>query len=257
MAWLPAAINAGSAIAGLLFGGKETHTHEVHHHPPDPALRAALENMEAKNKQLEKEYAAIVEQMQDMEIDSYEDLEKHDKKAAEALVNLAKDTKGVPMQGRNFGFFGITSTGKSTMINTLVGKDVAETVEGETTVCIQRYDGPGLTVHEIQGRNDDVSYFSAIYVSFWKSLTGRIVLINATVKEMTKVLTLLDAISLTYDLVVNKFDVVPKEEREKLKVKIRAEAQKLKGVQHIWFVSSTNPQMFKEDWMQMVDHLTN
>ncbi len=93
---------------------------------------------------------------------------------------------------------------------------------------------------------------------FFLIISGRVVLIQATAKEMTKVLRLLDAINLKYDIVVNKFDLVKIENREKFKQKIRDEVKdlQLKGVQHIWFVSVTNPSQF-EDWMQMVDYLTN
>jgi len=39
------------------------------------------------------------------------------KKRAEALVKLDLQSEPVDMKGKNFGFFGITSTGKSTIIN--------------------------------------------------------------------------------------------------------------------------------------------
>jgi ribosome biogenesis GTPase A len=47
------------------------------------------------------------------------------------------------MDGRNFGFFGIISTGKSTIINKLIGRDVAEVGADETTMKIQPYEGQG------------------------------------------------------------------------------------------------------------------
>jgi small GTP-binding protein len=163
----------------------------------------------------------------------------------------------MPMDGRNFGFFGLTSTGKSTIINKLLGKEVAEVGAGETTTRIQPYEGQGYRLFDIPGRNDDMSYFSMEYISFWKGLTARLVVITVTVKEMTKVFRLLDAIDLKYDIIVNKFDTVPLEERDKFKAKIQDEVSKsgLKGVNHIWYVSAENLKQFP-DWLNMVDYLT-
>jgi GTP-binding protein EngB required for normal cell division len=161
------------------------------------------------------------------------------------------------MDGRNFGFFGLTSTGKSTIINKLIGKDVAAVGAGETTTQIQPYEGQGYRLYDIPGRNDDMTYFSMEYISFWKGLTARLVVITATIKEMTKVFRLLDAINLKYDIIVNKFDTVPLEERDKFKAKIQDEVMKcdLKGVNNIWFLSAENLKQFS-DWINMVDYLT-
>ena len=111
--------------------------------------------------------------------------------------------------------------------------------------------------YDIPGRNDDMSYFSISYIAFWKGLTARLVIITATVKEMTKVFRRLDAIDLKYDIVINKFDMVPLEERQTFKEKIKSEviSSNLKGVEHIWFVSAENPKQFS-DWINMVDYLT-
>jgi len=134
---------------------------------------------------------------------------------------------------------------------------VAEVGAGETTTKVAPYEGTNYTLHDIPGRNDQMSYFSMEYISFWKGLTGRLVVITATLKEMTKVLSLLDAINLPYDIVVNKFDNVPSDEREKFKENIRKEVQTLglKGVKEIWFVSAKNLDQF-DDWLKMVDYLT-
>jgi predicted GTPase len=91
------------------------------------------------------------------------------------------------LEGHTFAFFGVTSTGKSSMINRLLGKDVAATGVGETTKEIIAYEGFSYTLYDIPGRNDDVSYFSMHMVSFWKGLTRRLVLVHYTVKQRTKV----------------------------------------------------------------------
>jgi GTP-binding protein EngB required for normal cell division len=144
------------------------------------------------------------------------------------------------------------------MINKLIGYDLAETGAGETTTEIQPYDGPGYRLFDIPGRNDDISYFSMEYIAFWKGLTGRLILITATIKEMTKVFRLLDAINLRYDIVVNKFDSVPVEERQTFKEKLNQQIREcnLQGVDHVWYVSALNPQQFPH-WLVMVDSLTS
>lgn len=223
----------------------------------DPKLIEQLAEFQRQNAQLLAQFQELSKRIADQEIESFEDLQKFDKKAADALINLAVRTEALPLDGRNFGFFGLTSTGKSTIINTLIGQKLADVGAGETTMKIQPYVGNGYRLFDIPGRNDEMSYFSMEYISFWKALTARLVVITATVKEMTKVLRLLDAIGLSYDIVVNKFDMVPFEERDKFKAKIQDEVTTngLKGVKRVWFVSAENPKQFP-DWVDMVDYLT-
>ena len=75
---------------------------------------------------------------------------------------------------------------------------------------------------------------------------------------MTKVFRLLDALNLRYDIVVNKFDTVPFEERQAFKQKIDQEIRQcnLQGVDHVWYLSALNPQQFPH-WLVMVDSLTS
>lgn len=199
----------------------------------------------------------LSEEIEKQRINCYEDLQRVNQDAAESLIKLASKTEPYQLGGRAFGFFGLTSTGKSTMINKLIGFDVAETGAGETTTKIESYDGEGYRLFDIPGRNDDLSYFSMEYIAFWKGLSGRLVLITATIKEMTKVFRLLDAINLRYDIVVNKFDLVPIEERKEFKEKVNKQIRecKLEGVDHVWYVSAHNPQQFPH-WLVMVDSLT-
>jgi small GTP-binding protein len=234
-------------------------THEVvREYVQDPELVAQLNEFQKQNAALLAKYEELVKRMEDQQIETFEDLQKFDQKGAEALVRLATETAPLQMQGRNFGFFGLTSTGKSTIINKLVGKSVAEVGAGETTTKIQPYEGLGYRLYDIPGRNDDISYFSMEYVAFWKALTARVVVVTTTVKEMTKVFRLLDAINLQYDIVVNKFDLVKLEERETVKTQVRQQIVdcKLQGVNRVWFVSAENPRQFP-DWIAMVDYLTN
>lgn len=57
--------------------------------------------------------------------------------------------------------------------------------------------------------------FSIEYISFGKGLTARFVVIIVTIKEVTKIFYIFDAIQLKYSIITNKFDTVPLEEPEK------------------------------------------
>jgi GTP-binding protein EngB required for normal cell division len=243
-----------SCLKIFCIGGGGTRTEYVQ----DPALIAQLERFRQDNARLAEQFAELNKRMEEQQISSFEDLAKYDEKAAKTLIKLATATPPAEMSGRNFAFFGMTSTGKSTMINKLLGKNIAATGVGETTREHTAYQGVGYTLYDIPGRNDDVSYFSLEYVGFWKGLTRRLVLVRNTIKEMTKVFHLLDAIGLRYDIIVNKFDSVDFEERETFKQQIHDEIKdcKLQGVDNVWFLSSRNPQQFP-DWVQMVHCLTD
>jgi GTP-binding protein EngB required for normal cell division len=236
------------------YSGSKTRTVTV----TDPNLIREIERYREENAQLMNKFNELSEQIEKQRISSFEDLQQVNQHAAESLVKLASNTEPYQLGGRAFGFFGLTSTGKSTMINKLLGFDLAETGAGETTKEIQPYDGKGYRLFDIPGRNDDMSYFSMEYIAFWKGLTGRLVLITATIKEMTKVFRLLDAINLRYDIVVNKFDSVPLEERQEFKQKIHQEIREceLQGVDHVWYVSALYPKQFPH-WLVMVDSLTS
>ncbi|CAF1586607.1 unnamed protein product [Rotaria magnacalcarata] len=241
---------------GLLLLG---HSHEViREYVQDPAAMKLLQEFQLQNVHLLQEFEKLRQDIEDQKIESFEDLQQYDQKGAEALVKLATQTTPLQMQGRNIGFFGLTSTGKSTMINKLLDREVAKTGAGETTTKIEPYDGKGYRLYDIPGRNDDTTYFSMEYVAFWKGLTARVVLLSTSMKEMTKVFRLLDAINLKYDIVVNKFDLIKQDERENFKAQIKQEIIQcgLKGVNNVWFVSSQNPRQFP-DWMTMVDYLTS
>ena len=230
----------------------------VREYVQDPSLVQQLQEFQRQNIYLAQEYDKLRQTIAAREIHSFEDLQRHDQRGVEALIHLASQTSALQLgNGRSFGFFGITSTGKSTMINKLIGSDLAKTGAGETTTQITPYDGSDYRLYDIPGRNDDITYFSMEYVAFWKALTARVVLITTTVKEMTKVFRLLDAINLRYNIVVNKFDLVPYNERDTFKQQVQNQIREcgLRGVEHVWYISAHNPRQFP-DWIAMVDSLT-
>ncbi|CAF3700843.1 unnamed protein product [Rotaria sp. Silwood1] len=224
----------------------------------EAALRAEVAQYRQRHAELLGRYEKLNEEMKRKKIDSFESLAKYDKEAMKVFIELARLTEPIPLDGINIGLFGLTSTGKSTMLNALLGQKVADTGVGETTTKIIPYNGTKFTLWDIPGRNDEVSYFSMEYISFFKGLSRRLILIQATVKENSSMMKLLDEIGLDYDIVFNKFDKVEPEEQEEVKNQIKFEIQNidLKQVKHVYFVSAKHPKMF-DDWTVMMNHLDN
>lgn len=221
-------------------------------------LREEMRQQREQHTELLKSFNLLLEQLKDKKIESFDQLAKYDKDGKAAFIRLAEETEPLSMKGKNIGLFGITSTGKSTMVNSLLGKAVAEVGVGETTTEIQRYAGINYVLWDFPGNNDEVNYLSMEYIAIFKGLTKRIILIQATVKENSSIMRILDELQLQYDIVFNKFDKVIKEERESIKRKIHNEIKDLglKKVGRVFFVSSTNIKMFS-DWLDMVHHLTD
>jgi GTP-binding protein EngB required for normal cell division len=282
MSWLPVAVGVASAVLRLgvfskskcttflslspdcqvsFYSPEKTGT--VTQYVTDPTLQKALDNALAENARLNAAYKEQIDnllaELKAKKLDTWDKMKSNGKNVFDALVFLAIKTIPMKLHGNNVGFFGKTSTGKSTMINKLLNCEVAETGYGEITKEIHSYEGNNYCLHDMPGKNDNVSYLSMEYVSFWKGLTSVVVLIQYTIKEMTSVIELLEAIEVPYDIVVNKFDQVPENEREKFKQQIQMEVitAKLKFVNSkIYFVSAKNPQEFP-DWIQMVNYLTS
>jgi small GTP-binding protein len=176
----------------------------------------------------------------------------------DSLIELARKTTPLAMQGNNIALFGLTSTGKSTMINSLLGKKVAAIGAGETTMEIKAYPGTNFILWDTPGRNDKMTYKNKEYIAFWKGLTRRVILVKCTVKENSTTMQVMDAIGLDYDIVVNKFDNVDEAERSSFCQQIHREITTigLKRVKNVFFLSAKYPQQFP-DWLTMVDNLTN
>ena len=222
------------------------------------ALEAQVNEYRQEHNEILERYEKLAAEMKRKKIESFEELAEHDKESMKVFIELARLTPPMPLQGNNIGLFGSTSTGKSTMLNAILGQRLAETGVGETTTEIKAYPGNGFTLWDVPGRNDEVSYLSMEYISFFKGLTRRLILITATVKENSSMMKLLDELDLGYDIVFNKFDKVDPEEQPQVEKQIQIEITQvnLRKVDNLFFVSAKNPKMF-QDWQRMIDHLTN
>jgi GTP-binding protein EngB required for normal cell division len=171
---------------------------------------------------LHEENSAVSKRLEELTKELQKKLEENDKEAKKALIELAQSTREVKMAGINIALFGLTSTGKSTMLNSLLGKKF-----GETTTEITPYAEESFTLWDIPGRNDELSYFSMEYISFFKGLSRRIILIQAIIKENSSMMKLLDELQLSYDIVFNKFDKAEEEEQPGVRRQIQSEVQQM------------------------------
>ncbi|CAF4094642.1 unnamed protein product [Adineta steineri] len=221
------------------------------------ALHKQMEEYQEAHQTQMMEMTQLLEELKGRNLTSFEAIAENDEQAKEAIIKLAQQAKPLGLEGNHVALFGTTSCGKSTMLNVLYGKKVAETGFGETTREIKSYQANDFVLWDIPGKNDEVSYMSMQYISFFKGLTRRIILVTNTLKESSSMMKLLDAIGLDYDIVVNKMDQCKKEEEAKFREAIETEKQTLglQGVRSIFYISAENPTQFP-DWLKMVDYLT-
>ncbi|CAF1645145.1 unnamed protein product, partial [Adineta ricciae] len=112
------------------------------------------------NAELLAGFERLNEEMKAKKITSFEVLAEQDKRAAKLFLELARLTEPMPLDNINIGIFGLTSTGKSTLLNSLLGKKVAETGPNETTTKITSYPGTSYTLWDVPGRNDETVYIN-------------------------------------------------------------------------------------------------
>ncbi|CAF2808446.1 unnamed protein product [Rotaria sp. Silwood2] len=212
-----------SPLHEQLFQSTTTHRSISQEHQEtdeNAALRAQIRNYREQNVELIQSFQNLNEELKRKKIDSFEVLTEQDKEMKKIFIELARLTQPMPMEGCNIGLFGLTSTGKSTMLNAIIGQKLAETGVGETTRNIVSYQSPNFTLWDVPGRNDEMTYMTMEYISFFKGLSKRLILIEATVKENSSMMKLFDELELRYAIVFNKFDKVDDDEQQQIQQQI-------------------------------------
>jgi len=205
-----------------------------------------------------KMFEQLRKKVEDKKIETFDDLQAQDKVLAKRLVELSQATPAHKLDGLNIGLFGITSSGKSTIINKCIGQNVAETGVGETTIAFKAYPGATGFFWDCPGRNDSVSYLRMEFIAFYKAMSRRLIIILATIREMSTICKLLDSLQLSYDIVVNKIDLIQSdEELRQFRRKIQTEVaeEQLKGVSKIYFISARYPDK-SNDWNRLIANIT-
>ena len=85
-------------------------------------LQKQLEHYQREHEEQMKQMTKLLAELKEKKLDSFEAIEANDKKAKQALIQLAQQAKPIKMEGNNIALFGLTSTGKSTMLNSLLGE---------------------------------------------------------------------------------------------------------------------------------------
>ena len=155
---------------------------------------------------------------------------------------MATVTPSGLLAGPSIGLIGRSGVGKSTLINMLLGRNVAKVGVGEITKQIQSYKAKDFYIYDTPGFDDISTGFTKENISFWKGLNMRIVVINTSVTELAQMLRLFDDIGLSYDIVVNKLDLLKSKSQHSFKIYIRDQIRihRLKCLGNIWFVNALN-----------------
>ncbi|CAF1478363.1 unnamed protein product, partial [Rotaria sordida] len=152
MAWAPFVPLAGYAIAELLNIARQNSNP---YQRENQLLREDLRVYYDRQAEMMWSFIDILSQVRLKHIKSFDDLAQRDTEAKKALVDLARRATPIEMNGNNIGIFGLTSTGKSTLLNSLLGEKKAETGAGETTTQITPYPSTQFTLWDVPGRNDE------------------------------------------------------------------------------------------------------
>ena len=176
---------------------------------------------------------------------------------AEKLA-IVQHIPAIEITGRSIGLFGLISSGKSTLVNSLLGRTVAEVGIGDTTMAVTQYQGIGYTLWDAPGYSDEYDYTANDErVAIIKALSLRIVVVTATINSIIKFLTLLQQLSLPTVIVVNKCDLATAADLQQFKAKIAAEVAAHGLSCDVYFISADKPASFTEDWDRLVMRITS
>jgi predicted GTPase len=193
--------------------------------------------------------------------DVFNDENENDSISDANKFRRARQIERLQLRGITIALLGPSSSGKSTLAKVFVPGDFEEfgrIFPEYSTDNIRQYQNNRYSVLDCSGRNDQITYFEMKYIRLWKSVTRRLVLIIHTVKEMKNVLELFDELNLKCVLIVNKFDLLRSNERDRFKQQIYDEIYNygFTCIDSVCFISAENPRQFQDDWMEMVSYLT-
>jgi GTP-binding protein EngB required for normal cell division len=222
-------------------------------------FKSTMDKLEEEKKTLDLKINELTEKY---EIKSLDQLEGRDKKLFDDLVELFRRVPAAPLDKFNFlvgsrhiGFFGNTSVGKSTLINSCLtlGDVKCATGRGETTKEACPHQSPSqLSVYwDLPGSNDELSYLkSTLNMSLLKRLDVVFVTVAYTIKEMSDIIKLLERLNIKYHIIVNKFDEVEPQEIVSFTNSIKNEinGMNLNNNQGLHFISGKNASI--GDWIE-------
>ena len=223
----------------------------------DPALGAQIELTLAEQQRLAADLLKLQEQLNDKAEDDQEQGAEVGATQLKKIFKLAKKIPPRELNGINIALFGINGVGKSSLVNAFTNSSAAPVGPTHSTTSITGYQGSNYTIFDLPGLNDDVSYLDKEYIALLKGASHRVVVVTATVKQMKKLINLFEHLELSYDIVVNKFDLIEVDGRAEFQAKIHEEVQlpEWKHLNRLWFISAAQPGHFP-DWLPLIHRLT-
>jgi hypothetical protein len=203
------------------------------------------------------------QEAEDLGISSLDDLERSDSTRFDRIVELCRVAESAPLPSGMFhvGFFGVSGVGKSSLINRSLGIEdaaagAAKVGFAQTTFEISPYPMPltSRTFWDFPGSTDRISYVTALYVGMLKAMNFIGIVVNRTPDQIAKLVTLLERLSIPYHVIVNKFEEVPRDQRDAVKAQIQRELDALnpRCCRGIYFVSAKFPNAVGLDWEALV-----
>ncbi|CAF4733678.1 unnamed protein product [Rotaria sp. Silwood1] len=117
---------------------------------PHLPLIEAIKKVTQENEHLKQQLNEQVKKFDELKLDSWEKVQAYDKRMADAYIELANKIQPLKLSNyNNIAVLGSVSVGKSTIVNTLIGKKSAEVGAGETTTKTSVYKGNGLHVYDV------------------------------------------------------------------------------------------------------------
>ena len=248
-----------AAIVGLVVNNQNRIANErraataqaEHRRLQEAAVRQAKQLADMQAEQARAAEAARVKDLADAQA-------KAQQAEADRLA-IAQHIPAIEITGRSIGLFGLISSGKSTLVNSLLGRQEAKVGLGDTTTLVTPYQGIGYTLWDAPGYSDEYDYTTGTeQVAFLKALSLRIVVVTATINSIIKFLTLLQQLSLPTVIVVNKCDLAA-DTNELLSFKAKiAEELTVHGLTcDVYFISAVSPSTFTEEWDKLVMRVTS
>eukprot|EP00035_Acanthoeca_spectabilis_P009755 m.172012 g.172012 ORF g.172012 m.172012 type:complete len:325 (+) comp14826_c0_seq1:78-1052(+) len=151
----------------------------------------------------------------------------------------------------NVAFVGAVSSGKSTTINALSGKKVAETGLGTTTIHYEKKastvrDGVTVNFFDVPGEDKEFSYIDTTLLQWFRTMHVIVITTETSVTSSDRVIRIAQALG-KHVIFLRNLKIVPRVDEDNLDKVKEADATRIeqnygipKNVQHLYTVSSLN-----------------
>ena len=222
-------------MGNILGGGghhyPETVVEHHHHYTTDPGLVKKNEEQKVQLEEQTSLISSLKKKVEENEIKSPNDYKEQMEKSFQQLCNVATNIPASNITNyKDFfcvAFYGKVSSGKSSFVNLLMGKKVAEIGPGEITKDITPYIATyaPLCFYDYPGNDEEISYYSADILSLARSMDLACVLFTATIKSNIRYVRLLQALKIPFVTLLTQTDL-PKWTNEEIE-KVKQETESL------------------------------